>query len=229
MLPEMPKQFERWVFPNNIPAQMAAFTADHEMFRDQLLCRSTFVFNQLRQVFNLTKKVQVQLEVFPSDAGTIQLNTIEPQVLPWSGTYFDGVPLQLKAHAKPGYVFSHWIAAANITDSLLDSLAVNVTANSQTFTAVFAVALVPPAPQELVFQLQPNPSSHIFTVSNNSAEAASECRLFVRDLHGRIIKTIDLPNQSTYELDLLEERASVYWIEIHKGGQRIQVLKALKI
>lgn len=229
MLPEMPKQFERWGDPNNIPAQMAAFTADHEMFRDQLLCRSTFVFNQLRQVFNLTKKVQVQLEVFPADAGTIQLNTIEPQVLPWSGTYFDGVPVQLKAHAKPGYLFSHWIAAANISDSLQDSLVVNVTANTQTFTAVFTVAPIPPAPQDLVFQLQPNPSSHLFVVSNNSAAAASECRLLVRDLHGRVIKTIDLPNQATYELDLLEERASLYWIEIYKGEQRIQVLKALKI
>ena len=82
MLPEMPLQFARWGDPNNIAAQMAAFTADHEMFRDQLLCRSTFVFNQLRQVFNLTKKVQVELDVFPPDAGSIQLNTIEPQNLP---------------------------------------------------------------------------------------------------------------------------------------------------
>ena len=66
-------------------------------------------------------------------------------------------------------------------------------------------------------------------MSNNSAAAASECHLLVRDLHGRVIKTIDLPNQATYELDLIEERASLYWIEIYKGEQRIQVLKALKI
>jgi hypothetical protein len=229
MLPEMPLQFARWGDPNNIAAQMAAFTADHEMFRDQLLCRSTFVFNQLRQVFNLTKKVQVELDVFPPDAGSIQLNTIEPQNLPWSGTYFDGVPIQLKAHAKPGFVFSHWVAAANITDSLLDSLEVNVTQNTQTFTAVFKVAPIPPAPQELVFELHPNPSSHLFLLSNNSAEAASKCKLIVSDLHGRVIKAIELSNETSYELDLLQERSGIYWIEIYQGNQRIQVLKALKI
>lgn len=229
MLPEMPLQFARWGDPNNIPAQMAAFTADHEMFRDQLLCRSTFVFNQLRQVFNLTKKVQVELTVFPAEAGTIQLNTIEPQNLPWSGTYFDGVPIQLQAHAKPGFIFSHWVAAANITDSLQDSLEVNVTQSTQTFTAVFKVAPIPPAPQELVFELHPNPSSQLFLVSNNSAEAASECRLIVSDIHGRLIKAIALPNETSYELDLLQERSGIYWIEIYQGNQRIQVLKALKI
>lgn len=229
MLPEMPLQFARWGDPNNISAQMAAFTADHEMFRDQLLCRSTFVFNQLRQVFNLTKKVQVELAVFPAEAGTIQLNTIEPQNLPWSGTYFDGVPIQLEAHAKPGFVFSHWVAAANISDSLQDSLVVNLTQSTQTFTAVFTAIPIPPAPQDLVFNLHPNPSSQLFLVSNNSAQAASECRLIVRDLHGRVIKTIELPNETSYELDLLQERAGIYWIEIYNGDQRIQVLKALKI
>lgn len=229
MLPEMPLQFARWGDPNNIAAQMAAFTADHEMFRDQLLCRSTFVFNQIRQVFNLTKKVQVELDVFPPDAGSIQLNTIEPQSLPWTGTYFDGVPIQLKAHAKPGFVFSHWVAAANITDSLLDSLEVNVTQSTQTFTAVFKVAPIPPAPQELVFELHPNPSSHLFILSNNSAEAANKCKLIVRDLHGRVIKAIELTNETSYELDLLQERSGIYWIEIYQGNQRIQVLKALKI
>ncbi|MFM8596446.1 MAG: CotH kinase family protein [Flavobacteriales bacterium] len=229
MLPEMPLEFARWGDPNNIAAQMDAFTADHEMFRDQLLCRSTFVFNQLLQTFNLSKKVQVQLDVYPAEAGTIQLNSIEPQILPWNGTYFDGVPVELIAHAKPGYEFSHWIAAANISDSLQDSLEVNVTDNTQTFTAVFKVVPLPPAPQDLVFQLQPNPSNHLFVLANNAAEAASQCTLVVRDIHGRDIRKIKLPNQSNYELDLLEERAGIYWIEIYKDNQRFQVLKALKI
>ena len=49
------------------------------------------------------------------------------------------------------------------------------------------------------------------------------------DVRGRVIKTIELPNETSYELDLLQERAGIYWIEIYNGDQRIQVLKALKI
>jgi hypothetical protein len=106
---------------------------------------------------------------------------------------------------------------------------VNVTQSTQTFTAVFKVAPIPPAPQELVFELHPNPSSQLFLVSNNSAEAASECHLIVSDIHGRVIKAVELPNDTTYELDLLQERSGIYWIEIYQGNQRIQVMKALKI
>ena len=51
----------------------------------------------------------------------------------------------------------------------------------------------------------------------------------MRDLHGRVIKAIELTNETSYELDLLQERSGIYWIEIYQGNQRIQVLKALKI
>lgn len=229
MLPEMPKQFARWGDPNNIAAQMAGFTADHEMFRDQLLCRSTFVFNQLRAAFNLTKKVQVQLEVFPADAGTIQLNTIEPQDLPWSGTYFDGVPITLKAKAKPGYIFSHWISAANITDTLIDSLEINVNTASQTFTAVFMVAPLPPDGPTIEFGVAPNPTNGAFILSHNNKTQAQGCTYEIYDLSGRKVLS-GIVNNTELEtpITLSESRAAVYILRVIKNNETLSNFKLVK-
>jgi hypothetical protein len=228
MLPEMPLQFARWGDPNNIAGQMATFEENHQIFQEQLLCRSTFVFNQLRLQFNLTKKVQVNLQVYPEMAGEIQLNTIQPASYPWSGTYFDGVPIQMEPVAKPGYVFSHWLPAANIVDSLADSLSVFVTQTNQTFTAVFKVVPLPPDPPYIEFSVQPNPSNGLFSVWSTNKDLAKDCQYLIYDLQGRVIQKG--PISDTYEtiLDLTVQRAAVYWLTIYKGEDKLQTLELLK-
>ena len=228
MLPEMPLQFARWGDPNNIAGQMATFEENHQIFQEQLLCRSTFVFNQLRLQFNLTKKVQVNLAVEPAEAGEIQLNTIQPTSYPWSGTYFDGVPIQMEPVAKPGYVFSHWLPAANIVDSLADSLSVFVTQSNQTFTAVFKVVPLPPDPPYIEFSVQPNPSNGLFSVWSTNKDLAKDCQYLIYDLQGRVIQKG--PISDTYEtiLDLTVQRAAVYWLTIYKGEDKLQTLELLK-
>ncbi|MDP4955545.1 MAG: CotH kinase family protein [Crocinitomicaceae bacterium] len=228
MLPEMPQQFARWGDPNNIAGQMATFEENHNIFRDQLVCRSTFVFNQLRAQFNLTKKVQVSLQVYPEMAGQIHLNTIQPTSYPWSGTYFDGVPIYLQPVAAPGYVFSHWLPAANILDSLSDSLEVYVNQSNQTFTAVFNVIPLPPDPPYIEFSVQPNPSNGLFSIISTNKDLAKDCQYVVCDLQGRVIQKG--PISDTYEtsLDLTAQRAAVYWLRIYKGEDVLQTLELLK-
>ncbi|MFN5653781.1 MAG: CotH kinase family protein, partial [Flavobacteriia bacterium] len=167
MLPEMPLQYARWGDPNNIAGQMAAFEENHQIFQEQLLCRSTFVFNQLRLQFNLTKKVQINLAIEPADAGEIHLNTIQPTNYPWTGTYFDGVPIQMQPVAKPGYMFSHWLPTFSISDTLSDSLEVNVTQSNQTFTAVFKPIPLPPDGPNIHFSIAPNPSNGTFVLTHD--------------------------------------------------------------
>ena len=228
MLPEMPLEFARWGDPNNIAGQMAAFEANHEQFQEQLLCRSTFVFNQLRLQFDLTKKVQVNLAVEPPLAGEIHLNTIQPTTYPWSGTYFDGVPIEMQPIAKPGYLFSHWLPASNIMDSLSDSLTVFVTQNTQTFTAVFKVAPLPPDGPDIHFSVQPNPSNGLFSIMSDNKTIAKACKFEVFDLQGRLIQKGPVSESNETTLDLAAQRAGIYWISIYKGDERIENLKILK-
>jgi hypothetical protein len=228
MLPEMPLQFARWGDPNNIAGQMAAFEANHEQFQEQLLCRSTFVFNQLRLQFDLNKKVQVKLQVEPELAGEIHLNTIQPTTYPWSGTYFDGVPIQMQPIAKPGFVFSHWLPASNIADSLSDSLEVNVSENTQTFTAVFkAVPLAPDGP-DIHFSVAPNPSNGAFILTHDNKTIAKSCKFEVLDLQGRIIQKGLVSESNQTNLDLTAQRAAVYWLRIVKNNESLTNFKLIK-
>jgi hypothetical protein len=228
MLPEMPLEFARWGDPNNIAGQMATFEQNHQIFQDQLLCRSTFVFNQLLSQFGLTKKIQVNLAVEPPLAGEIHLNTIQPTSYPWSGTYFDGVPIQMQPIAKPGYVFSHWLPTSSIADTLADSLDINVTQSNQTFTAVFKVIPLPPDPPFIEFSVHPNPSNGVFSLMSTNKFMAKDCSYFVCDLQGRIIQKGQLLESYETILDLSTQRAAVYWLSVYKNGEKLQTLELLK-
>ena len=229
MLPEMPLQFARWGDPNNIAGQMATFEENHQIFQEQLLCRSTFVFNQLLAQFNLTKKVQVNLQVYPEMAGEIQLNTIQPTSYPWSGTYFEGVPIQMQPVAKPGYIFSHWLPAANIVDSLADSLSVFVTQTNQTFTAVFKVVPLPPDGPDINFSIAPNPSNGAFVLTHNNKTQAQGCSYEIYDLSGRKVVAGEVNNSELEtSITLPEVRAAVYILRVVKNNEVLTNFKLIK-
>lgn len=56
--------------------------------------------------FNISSTHDVGLTI--SGEGSIRLNSIIPDEYPFSGTYFEGVPIELEARPGPGYRFSHW-------------------------------------------------------------------------------------------------------------------------
>ncbi|MBX3732514.1 MAG: hypothetical protein KF791_07965, partial [Verrucomicrobiae bacterium] len=71
----------------------------------------------LREFFNLGAEHVVTVAVTPEGGGKVGVNTIrvgpgEPGVpepaFPWTGSYFGGLPLKLRALPAPGYAFSHW-------------------------------------------------------------------------------------------------------------------------
>jgi hypothetical protein len=130
--------------------------------------------------------------------------------------------------AKPGYVFSHWLPASNIPDTLTDSLVVNVTQQTQTFTAVFKAA--PPAPDgpDIHFSVQPNPSNGLFSIISDNKTIAKTCEFEVYDLQGRRILKGQVSESNETNLDLTAQQAGIYWISIYKGEERLENLKILK-
>jgi hypothetical protein len=130
--------------------------------------------------------------------------------------------------AKPGYMFSHWLPASNIMDSLSDSLNVNVTQSTQTFTAVFKVVPLPPDGPDIHFSVQPNPSNGLFTIISNNKTIAKTCKFEVFDMQGRLLHKGLVSENNETTLDLTAQRAGIYWISIYKGDERIDNLKILK-
>ena len=78
--------------------------------------RRTYQTEYVREYFNLENKVLLELQTFPKDAGTIQINTITPDELPWDGYYYNGVPVELTITPNNGFTFSHWQSLYTILD-----------------------------------------------------------------------------------------------------------------
>lgn len=92
--------------------------------------------NQIEGYFDLDDQVNITIAVEPAGAGYIQISTIIPQTLPWTGVYFDGVPVTLTAIANPGYTFSNWSDNIFIDVATDISFTNNISSNTS-FTANF--------------------------------------------------------------------------------------------
>jgi len=68
------------------------------------------------------------VDVYPSQGGAITVSTVHPDStnLPWSGTYFRGLEVPIKATAYPGFHFDHWsdpnLGTADSLHILLDTI-----------------------------------------------------------------------------------------------------------
>lgn len=141
---EMPREYARWGDVNNISQQMTDFTNRHLEFRFQLAQRTAEVRNHIQAHFDLTSQVDVTLEAFPVGSGIIKISTIVPDSLPWTGVYFDGNPVEIKAIPNPGYDFAYWDTNAVLTEQNPDPVINLNISSSTTFKAVFTPGLPPP-------------------------------------------------------------------------------------
>lgn len=136
--PEMPATFARWADPNNVAGYMAAFDDAHQQMLSELGARSANVRQHIQSNYNLPQQVLTTLNVLPAGAGKIQISTVKPDTYPWSGIYFDGVPVKIEAIANPGYTFSHW-DANGLLSQLNNAVYLDTLTQSAIFTAHFNV------------------------------------------------------------------------------------------
>ena len=94
--------------------------------------RRSYAINHLRNEFNLPNLAQLTINISPAGSGTIDLNTVNVDDDSWSGYYFPGVPVKVKANQNNGYIFSHWLEFPDSNDVMQ----IYIT-NPSTLTAVF--------------------------------------------------------------------------------------------
>ena len=225
----MPKEYQRWGDPNNIAGQMDNYINNHLIFRQQLACRNEIVMENLRNEFQLTKEVKVELAIFPDSAGTIKLNSIQPKNYPWQGLYFDGVPIQLTAIAEPGYSFVKWLPNPFISDTLNPTFESNVNLDSTLFTAVFKLIPPPPDGPTINFILYPSPSSNSITIEHTNSTLAKNVRFQIYDLNGRIIIQGGLEQASKKTaINISTLNAAMYLIRITNDSDILETLRFVK-
>ena len=103
--PEMPAHQARW------GRTMEQWYSHLETVIEFAENRVDYVREDIQEYFDLEGTASVALGVEPPGSGRIKINTKTISEFPWSGIYFQGVPLQLTGLHNCGYRFSGWIGA----------------------------------------------------------------------------------------------------------------------
>jgi CotH kinase protein/Chitobiase/beta-hexosaminidase C-terminal domain/Lamin Tail Domain/Secretion system C-terminal sorting domain len=95
--------------------------------------------NVVQNHFGLENQVTISLDVVPAGAGRIHISTIEPQEseYPWSGVYYNGVPVKITVVPNPGFTFHHWAPNGIFPTALYVDQFITNFQNNESFTAYF--------------------------------------------------------------------------------------------
>lgn len=126
LAPEIQRQFDRW------GRTMEEWEDNIEVLRNYTNERPPFVRVNVLSQLNIDTEYLLDLDVFPSNAGNIKLNTIKPKTYPWDGYYFSQVPVHITAQPKPGYEFVSWNDGSITTPTHIFTAS-----EAQSFTANF--------------------------------------------------------------------------------------------
>ena len=148
---DMHYQYDRWggdtsIWNSNI-ATMLTFSNG----------RPVYARNQIQNNLGMAGQVTLTLQASPAGAGRIQISTITPQTLPWSGVYFNGNPVTVTAIPNPGYTFDHWHSNVAFTSNDTNLAASRNYTADDVITAYFTGSSI--SPQIIVSEINYNSDS----------------------------------------------------------------------
>jgi len=232
-LPEMANEYLRWGDPGNIQGQLENFCNNHIIFQSQLICRSPEVRNHIQNHFGLQGQVNVTLEVEPPGAGSIKISTITPDDYPWTGIYFNGLPVKIEAIPDYGWEFCYWKSNGLISDTLnpvfYDTLQITDVLFKANFTTL-TTGLNNQVEKSTVFQIYPSPAKNYITIANQSNNFTSKYFYQIIDLNGRILKEGSL-NSSSMEssIQISDLSPGMFYLIIKNYSKSRDYFKFIKI
>lgn len=135
---EMIDQMERW------DGNINSWNLQIQNLKNFASVRQVYAKNHIIQEFDLPGKHVTTIQNNTVERGFVQLNSLTIANSTWSGDYFETVPIELTAIARPGFQFSHWEGATNSTDENITFLM----EADETFIPVFELSTS--IPQTLV-------------------------------------------------------------------------------
>ncbi len=156
--PEMTRHSTRW------NGTYAEWQSNVQRLRYFIERRCASIQNTgMTQCYNLSGPYDVTLKSNLANAGTIKINSLQIDTLPWHGKYYEGVTTTLLAQPKVGYTFDNWTAtnaiAPNNTTAAVD---INIKSDD-TITAHFLSTNPLLLPQLNTGQIEVNVYPTIFT------------------------------------------------------------------
>jgi len=212
---EVRKHYERWPSTSYEEWQEVSLPVMY----NHIERRPAFAHQFLIDFFGLNKTVDLGLESNPSIGGKIRINSITPEVLPWQGTYFDGVPVRLTAEPALGYRFSHWESSAGTLDNNTSFFIEVNFEQAENITAHY-IQLTDSEPFiESVWWDGQNVNARI------GISESSDFEFTVYDVLGRVVSTAAPtffePGSYTQQLSLNSVGTGVYFLSIRDDSQEV--------
>ena len=209
---EIPRHVDRWA---TRPNPVDFWYSEIDKVSDFVNKRHPIARNYVQEVFELDGQVELQLNVYPPEAGKILINTITPESLPWDGVYFNGVPVTLTIQPNPGYNFKHWESLHTVTSPDPQASITYNFEQDDRITAYFEESI-----DDLEVTVFPNPSSDQQTV-RFVLDQIDEVEITINDLYGRLVGAplkLQL-NGGLQSVNLnryfrLDELQGVYWVNV---------------
>lgn len=197
--PEMPRQIERW------GGTMTEWEQNVDRLKDFINERCEFLDDGAMDCYNeLTDVHELTLMAIPQGVGEIDLNTLDIESFPWTGTYFEGVENIIEANIfneyEDDYEFSHWISSSqNLITPNVNSIDARLSlTNSDTLTAVFVLKGTTSSSEVITeldkFDLFPNPAQSELTLQYNLNEAV-DISMSLYNIQGQLIHNFGQPAQ----------------------------------
>jgi hypothetical protein len=165
---EVLEHFARWKNPS-----YSFWNAQVNIMRSFATHRPAYQREHLEEFFELETPLWIQVDVSDEIHGYVQLNTlplktgtagVADQPYPWSGDYYQELPVRLEAIPYPGYAFAGWVGLdSNQLSPIIHQL---FEQDSLSVKALFTP--LPPAPDSILIHywhfndLADNPDSILF-------------------------------------------------------------------
>ena len=102
---EIPRHIQRWRINGGT---FEAWKSNVNELRDFANVRLPIMKEHLMSEFNLSVTSSLKIINHNPESSEIKLNSLTISKLPWSGSYFNSIPISLTIHTKPGYRFLGW-------------------------------------------------------------------------------------------------------------------------
>jgi gliding motility-associated-like protein len=112
--PEMPGQVAKW------GSSMNTWNNNVQSLRTFITDRCLAIQQGMVDCYNLDGPYEITYDVNPAGAGDIKVNSIWLNNYPFTGDYYGGIDILLKANANTGYIFDYW--ESSITDPFTSPL-----------------------------------------------------------------------------------------------------------
>ncbi|MEY4904953.1 MAG: hypothetical protein RLZZ292_2768 [Bacteroidota bacterium] len=202
--PDIKQDFDRWK-QNDV----SQWKDQVDALLDYGEARVGYCRQHILSEFNLPKTVEITLDVVPKGAGKIHISTITAPELPWTGVYFDGVPVTIEVIPEAGYKFAYWEKFPLLTapsNARLENIMVNqntpfvahlnlINANDELENAASSISIFP------------NPTKDFLMIKAEKNIQTVE----ILSMDGKKLLQ-QQPNSMTFNVDVRTLTAGSYWI-----------------